>query len=151
MGFTLAESQKNAVATALRSKVLVITGGPGVGKTTIVNSILKIIMAKGTRVALAAPTGRAAKRLSESTGTEAKTIHRLLEFNPISGGFARCKELPLECDLLVIDETSMVDVPLMSQLLNAVPDKAAIIIVGDVDQLPSVGPGQGRLSHCLSS
>ncbi|MEJ2245106.1 MAG: ATP-dependent RecD-like DNA helicase [Acidobacteriota bacterium] len=150
LGFTLAESQKNAVATALRSKVLVITGGPGVGKTTIVNSILKIIMAKGARVALAAPTGRAAKRLSESTGTEAKTIHRLLEFNPISGGFARCRELPLECDLLVIDETSMVDVPLMSQLLNAVPDKAAMIIVGDVDQLPSVGPGQ-VLSDVIAS
>ena len=150
LGFTLAESQKNAVATALRSKILVITGGPGVGKTTIVNSILKIIMAKGARVALAAPTGRAAKRLSESTGTEAKTIHRLLEFNPISGRFARCRELQLECDLLVIDETSMVDVPLMSQLLNAVPDKAAVIIVGDVDQLPSVGPGQ-VLSDIIAS
>ena len=142
LGFTLAESQKHAVATALQVKVLVITGGPGVGKTTIVNSILKIIMAKGARVALAAPTGRAAKRLSESTGIEAKTIHRLLEFNPLSGGFKRSAEFPIECDLLVVDETSMVDVPLMAQLLNAVPDKAALIIVGDVDQLPSVGPGQ---------
>jgi exodeoxyribonuclease V alpha subunit len=142
LGFTLAGSQKNAVEAALRRKLLVITGGPGVGKTTIVNSILKIIMAKGARVALAAPTGRAAKRLSESTGIEAKTIHRLLEFNPVSGGFKRGPELPLECDLLVIDETSMVDVPLMAQLLKAVPDKSALIIVGDVDQLPSVGPGQ---------
>jgi exodeoxyribonuclease V alpha subunit len=142
LGFTLAGSQKNAVELALRDKVLVITGGPGVGKTTIVNSILKIVMAKGALVALAAPTGRAAKRLSESTGIEAKTIHRLLEFNPISGGFKRSAELPLECNLLVIDETSMVDVPLMAQLLRAVPDKAALIIVGDVDQLPSVGPGQ---------
>ncbi len=142
LGFTLAGSQKNAVELALRDKVLVITGGPGVGKTTIVNSILKIVMAKGALVALAAPTGRAAKRLSESTGIEAKTIHRLLEFNPISGGFKRGAESPLECNLLVIDETSMVDVPLMAQLLRAVPDKAAVIIVGDVDQLPSVGPGQ---------
>jgi exodeoxyribonuclease V alpha subunit len=142
LGVTLADSQKNAVAVALQTKALVITGGPGVGKTTIVNSILKIVMAKGTKVALAAPTGRAAKRLSESTRLEAKTIHRLLEFDPISGGFKRSAELPLECDLLVIDETSMVDVPLMASLLRAVPDHAAVIIVGDADQLPSVGPGQ---------
>jgi exodeoxyribonuclease V alpha subunit len=142
LGVELAESQKHAVAVALQSKALVITGGPGVGKTTIVNSILKIVMAKGAKVALGAPTGRAAKRLSESTGLEAKTLHRLLEFNPLSGGFKRSVELPIECDLLVIDETSMVDVPLMAQLLKAVPDRAAIIIVGDVDQLPSVGPGQ---------
>jgi exodeoxyribonuclease V alpha subunit len=138
----LAESQKDAVTLALRHKTLVITGGPGVGKTTIVNSIIKIVMAKGARVALAAPTGRAAKRLSESANLEAKTIHRLLEFDPIKGGFKRSAEFPIECDLLVIDETSMVDVPLMAQLLRAVPDRAAVIIVGDVDQLPSVGPGQ---------
>jgi exodeoxyribonuclease V alpha subunit len=142
LGVTLAESQKKAVAVALKAKTLVITGGPGVGKTTIVNSILKIVMAKGARVALAAPTGRAAKRLSESTGLEAKTIHRLLEFDPINGGFKRSADFPLECDLLVIDETSMVEVPLMAQLLRAVPDPAAVIIVGDADQLPSVGPGQ---------
>jgi exodeoxyribonuclease V alpha subunit len=142
LGVHLAESQKRAVATALSSKVLVITGGPGVGKTTIVNSILKIVMVKGVRVALCAPTGRAAKRLSESTSLEAKTIHRLLEFNPLSGGFNRSAESPIECDLLVIDETSMVDVPLMAQLLKAVPDRAALIVVGDVDQLPPVGPGQ---------
>jgi exodeoxyribonuclease V alpha subunit len=142
LGVTLAESQKEAVAVALKAKTLVITGGPGVGKTTIVNSILKIFMAKGIKVALAAPTGRAAKRLSESTGLEAKTIHRLLEFDPINGGFKRSADFPLECDLLVIDETSMVEVPLMAQLLRAVPDPAAVIIVGDADQLPSVGPGQ---------
>jgi exodeoxyribonuclease V alpha subunit len=142
LGVALAESQREAVAVALKAKTLVITGGPGVGKTTIVNSILKIVMAKGIKAALAAPTGRAAKRLSESTGLEAKTIHRLLEFEPINGGFKRSADFPLECDLLVIDETSMVDVPLMAQLLRAVPDRAAVIIVGDADQLPSVGPGQ---------
>ena len=142
LNVTLAASQKEAVDVALKAKTLVITGGPGVGKTTIVNSILKIVMAKGIKVALAAPTGRAAKRLSESTGLEAKTVHRLLEFDPINGGFKRSADFPLECDLLVIDETSMVDVPLMAQLLRAVPDLAAVIIVGDADQLPSVGPGQ---------
>lgn len=142
LGVSLAESQKEAVAIALKAKALVITGGPGVGKTTIVNSILKIVIAKGIKVALGAPTGRAAKRLSESTGLEAKTIHRLLEFDPINGGFKRSADFPLECDLLVIDETSMVDVPLIAQLLRAVPDRAAVIIVGDADQLPSVGPGQ---------
>ncbi len=142
LGVKLAESQREAVAKALRAKGLVITGGPGVGKTTIVNAILKIVSAKGAQAALAAPTGRAAKRLSESTGLEAKTIHRLLEFDPGSGGFKRTQTYPIECDLLVIDETSMVDVPLMASLLRAVPDRAALIIVGDVDQLPSVGPGQ---------
>jgi exodeoxyribonuclease V alpha subunit len=142
LGINLADSQKQAVVAALQVKAMVITGGPGVGKTTIVNSILKIVMAKGAKATLAAPTGRAAKRLSESTGLEAKTIHRLLEFDPVSGGFKRSEKFPIECDLLVIDETSMVDVPLMSQLLQAVPDRAAVIIVGDVDQLPSVGPGQ---------
>ena len=127
---------------ALATKVLVITGGPGVGKTTLVNSILKILSVKGVRIALAAPTGRAAKRLSESTGLEAKTIHRLLEVDPMHGGFRRNEEHALDCDLLVVDETSMIDVPLMHALLKAVPDHAALILVGDVDQLPSVGPGQ---------
>jgi exodeoxyribonuclease V alpha subunit len=142
LGVTLAESQRHAVKMAVSSKVMVITGGPGVGKTTLVNAILRILVVKGIRVALAAPTGRAAKRLSESTGMEAKTIHRLLEVDPRHGGFKRGVENPLECDLLVVDETSMVDVPLMASLVKALPDRAALMVVGDVDQLPSVGPGQ---------
>ncbi len=141
-GLTLAESQQAAVRLALGAKVLVITGGPGVGKTTLVNSILKIVAAKGPEIALAAPTGRAAKRLAESTGREATTIHRLLEADPKEGGFKRTDLQPLECDLLVVDETSMVDVPLMRALLKALPESAALLLVGDVDQLPSVGPGQ---------
>jgi exodeoxyribonuclease V alpha subunit len=119
-----------------------VTGGPGVGKTTLVNSIIKVLVAKGAKVALAAPTGRAAKRLADSTGLGAGTIHRLLETDPANGGFKRTEERPLECDLLVVDETSMVDVPLMHALLKAVPGRAALLLVGDVDQLPSVGPGQ---------
>jgi exodeoxyribonuclease V alpha subunit len=142
LGVTLAKTQHEAVSQALASKVMVITGGPGVGKTTIVKSILQIVAAKNVVIALAAPTGRAAKRLSESTGLVAKTIHRLLEFNPAGGGFKRGLDHPLECDLLVVDEVSMVDVPLMASLLKAVPNHAAVIFVGDVDQLPSVGPGQ---------
>ncbi|GBQ42813.1 SF1B family DNA helicase RecD2 [Komagataeibacter saccharivorans] len=141
-GLALAPSQQEAVRLALNSKVLVITGGPGVGKTTLVNAILKIVTAKGTDVQLCAPTGRAAKRLSESTGLEGKTIHRLLETDPASGTFKRDDTNPLTCDLLVVDEASMVDVLLMRSLLRALPDNAALLIVGDVDQLPSVGPGQ---------
>ena len=141
-GLKLAASQVEAIRLALRSKALVITGGPGVGKTTIVNSILRILSAKGAKLLLCAPTGRAAKRMSETTGMEAKTIHRLLEFDPKAFGFKRNEEIPLDCDLLVIDETSMVDVSLMQSLLKAVPDHAALLIVGDIDQLPSVGPGQ---------
>jgi len=141
-GLTLADSQKQAVVLAVSTKALVITGGPGVGKTTLVNAILKILMAKQVVVALCAPTGRAAKRLSESAGLEAKTIHRLLETEAKTGGFRRDDTNPLACDLLVVDETSMVDVPLMRSLLRALPDAAALLVVGDVDQLPSVGPGQ---------
>ena len=141
-GLALAPGQADAVRVALSSKASVITGGPGVGKTTIVNSILRILSAKGVDILLCAPTGRAAKRMSEATGFEAKTIHRLLEVDPRTGGFRRDGENPLDCGLLAIDETSMVDVMLMRALLAAVPDEAAMLIVGDVDQLPSVGPGQ---------
>jgi exodeoxyribonuclease V alpha subunit len=141
-GLALAASQVEAIRLALRSKVLVITGGPGVGKTTIVNSILRILAAKDVKLLLAAPTGRAAKRMSEATGMEAKTIHRLLEFDPKAFAFKRNEESPLDCALLVVDETSMVDVLLMQSLLKAVPDHAALLMVGDIDQLPSVGPGQ---------
>jgi exodeoxyribonuclease V alpha subunit len=139
---SLAPSQAAAIRRALLSKVLVITGGPGVGKTTIVNAILRILAAKGVTLLLCAPTGRAAKRMTEATGFEAKTIHRLLEVDAKGGGFKRNGDNPLECDLLVVDETSMVDVMLMQALMKAVPDNAALLIVGDIDQLPSVGPGQ---------
>ena len=138
----LADSQRAAIRLALTAKALVITGGPGVGKTTIVNSILKILAAKSVRLLLCAPTGRAAKRMTEATGVEAKTIHRLLEVDPRSGGFKRNADNPLDCDLLVVDEASMVDVMLMQALVKAIPDDAALLIVGDIDQLPSVGPGQ---------
>ena len=141
-GIALAESQAAALRQALASKVLVITGGPGVGKTTLVNGILKILGAKGVRTLLAAPTGRAAKRMTEATGVEAKTLHRLLEIDPRSGGFKRNEDNPLDGDLLVVDETSMVDVPLMYALVRAIPARMALILVGDVDQLPSVGPGR---------
>jgi exodeoxyribonuclease V alpha subunit len=141
-GLVLAESQREALALVLRSRVLVITGGPGVGKTTLVRSILLALRAKGVEVTLCAPTGRAAKRLAESTSMEAKTIHRLLEADPSAGGFKRNELEPLACDLLVVDEVSMVDVPLMRALLRALPEHAALLLVGDMDQLPSVGPGQ---------
>lgn len=139
---TLSPSQTEAITVALHAKVLVITGGPGVGKTTLVRSILQILAAKGVRIELCAPTGRAAKRMSETSGFEAKTIHRLLETDPRAGGFKRNAQNPLDCDLLVIDEASMVDVMLMHAVLKALPDQAALIVVGDIDQLPSVGPGQ---------
>src|SRR6202162_1724596 len=142
VGLVLAESQAIAIKLALVSKVLVITGGPGVGKTTIVKAILRILAAKGVRLLLCAPTGRAAKRMTEATGFEAKTIHRMLEVDPKGGGFKRSEDNPLYCDLLVVDEPSMVDIMLMQALVKAVPDHAALLIVGDIDQLPSVGPGQ---------
>jgi len=150
IGLALAETQVAAIRLALMSKVLVITGGPGVGKTTIINAILRILVAKGANLLLCAPTGRAAKRMSEATGFEAKTIHRLLEVDPKTGGFKRGDDNPLDCDLLVIDETSMVDVMLTQALTKAVPEKAALLIVGDIDQLPSVGPGQ-VLADVISS
>ncbi|WP_440867951.1 SF1B family DNA helicase RecD2 [Symbiopectobacterium purcellii] len=141
LGITLADSQKRAVTLALTAKVLVITGGPGVGKTTLMNTIMTILRAKQVTAMLCAPTGRAAKRLSESTGLEAKTIHRLLEIDPATGQFKRNESTPLPCELLVVDECSMIDVPLANQLLKAIATHTAIIFVGDVDQLPSVGPG----------
>ena len=140
-GLSLSESQREAVVRAVNGKVTVITGGPGVGKTTVINSILRIIRAKGVKVLLCAPTGRAAKRLSESTSAEAKTIHRLLEFDPRTMGFKHNLDEPLDGELVVVDEVSMVDTVLMNQLLRAVPDHCAVLLVGDVDQLPSVGPG----------
>ncbi|MCY4551028.1 MAG: ATP-dependent RecD-like DNA helicase, partial [Defluviicoccus sp.] len=141
-GLALAPGQAEAVRRALASKAMVVTGGPGVGKTTIVNAILSILSARGVGIELCAPTGRAAKRMSEATGREARTIHRLLEVDPRHGGFRRGADNPLACGLLVVDETSMVDVMLMRALLSALPDEAGLLIVGDVDQLPSVGPGQ---------
>lgn len=141
MGIELAPTQRDAVRQATTQKILVITGGPGTGKTTLVRAILEIFAAKKLRCGLCAPTGRAAKRLGESTGREAKTIHRLLEFDPAFGGFKRDRENLLDVDLLVVDETSMVDIVLMNQLIRAVPPWACLVLVGDVDQLPSVGPG----------
>jgi exodeoxyribonuclease V alpha subunit len=140
-GKVLAPSQREALRTALTSRVVIITGGPGVGKTTLVNSILLILRAKKVKCLLCAPTGRAAKRLTETTGMEAKTIHRLLEVDPATGRFLRNEDKPLDCDLLVVDETSMVDVLLMYALLRGLPKTSGLIMVGDVDQLPSVGPG----------
>ena len=142
LNIKLAKSQKLAISKALESKLMVITGGPGTGKTTLVNSLLKTLAAKKLNIKLCAPTGRAAKRLSESTGLEATTIHRLLEIDPAYGSFKRNEESPLLCDYLVIDETSMVDVPLFYSLLKALPLHSALLLVGDVDQLPSVGAGQ---------
>ncbi|QVL30642.1 ATP-dependent RecD-like DNA helicase [Telmatocola sphagniphila] len=141
MGIQFAESQKEAIRSTFTEKVIVIRGGPGVGKTTIVRGIIEIFQAKKLTVALGAPTGRAAKRLSESTGQEAKTIHRLLEYDAGLLGFVRDRDNPIDCDLLVVDEASMVDVTLMHHLLRAIPPWACLVIVGDVDQLPSVGPG----------
>jgi exodeoxyribonuclease V alpha subunit len=141
LGINLATGQQEAIRQAVQHKMLVITGGPGVGKTTLVRSILEIFTAKEMKCVLAAPTGRAAKRLAETTGRTAKTIHRLLEFDPATGEFKRNQQNPLKGDLFVLDEVSMVDVVLGHQFFRAVPAGACVILVGDVDQLPSVGPG----------
>jgi exodeoxyribonuclease V alpha subunit len=138
---TLAPAQRAAVKGAAEHKLIVVTGGPGVGKTTIVRAILDVMKRAHLNVRLAAPTGRAAKRLHEATSHEATTLHRLLEFDPRAGGFQLDERKPLEADVVIVDEASMIDVPLGAALLSALPDAARLVIVGDADQLPSVGPG----------
>jgi exodeoxyribonuclease V alpha subunit len=140
-GIALARQQADAVRAALSAKAVVITGGPGVGKTTIVRGIVSILGKKGVSVGLAAPTGRAAKRLSDATGMPASTLHRLLEWRPADASFGRNAARPLECEVLIVDEASMVDVRLGADLLAALAPSARLVLVGDVDQLPSVGPG----------
>ena len=139
-----ATSQKTAICGAVENSIEVITGGPGTGKTTIINCIIEVFEKAGMKVFMAAPTGRAAKRMTEATGREAKTIHRLLELG--MGGddgsqFFKSEESPLDCDVLIVDEASMIDIMLMNSLLKAISIGTRLIIVGDVDQLPSVGPG----------
>ncbi len=138
---TLAPAQRAAVQGAAEHKLIVVTGGPGVGKTTIIRAMLDVMRRARLDVRLAAPTGRAAKRLAEATSHEASTLHRLLEFEPRAGGFQRGEQKPVEADVVIVDEASMIDVPLGAALLSALPDAARLVIVGDADQLPSVGPG----------
>jgi len=141
LGLKLGGAQKEALKQSLVSKVMVITGGPGVGKTTLIRSIIEILIRMNPRIRLAAPTGRAAKRLSEATGRDATTIHRLLEFDPSKGQFKHHQNRLLKGDVFIIDEASMIDLALAYQLIRAIPDQAVLVLVGDVDQLPSVGPG----------
>jgi exodeoxyribonuclease V alpha subunit len=140
-GATLVQAQREAVSQAARSGVLVVTGGPGVGKTTIVRALMELYSRAGLRLGLAAPTGRASRRMTEATGRDACTLHRLLETDPRRGGFARDERRPLELDALVVDECSMLDQSLACALLRAVPAQARLVLVGDVDQLPSIGAG----------
>jgi exodeoxyribonuclease V alpha subunit len=140
-GIELSPEQKDAIRQSVGARVLVITGGPGTGKTTLVKSIVDIYEKKRLRLCLCAPTGRAAKRMSEATGRDSKTIHRLLEYSPKYGAFIRDETHPLDADIVVVDEMSMVDIVLMYSLLRAVPPNGSLVLVGDVDQLPSVGPG----------
>jgi len=141
MGFSLAPRQREALANAITSKVSIITGGPGVGKTTIIRALTEIFAVRKLDIRLAAPTGRAAKRMSEATGHEAQTLHRLLKFNPSVGAFDFNLDNPMDGDCFILDETSMIDIRLVGQFLEALPDPATLILVGDIDQLPSVGPG----------
>ncbi len=150
LSITLAPRQIEAVRAAVENKLMIITGGPGTGKTTIINAIIKIFSRLGMKVMLAAPTGRAAKRMSEATDHEARTIHRMLEYSIQKGGFQKNELNPLDCDLLIIDEASMIDTILMYYLLKAIPPRATFILVGDVDQLPSVGAGN-VLKDCINS
>ena len=148
LGITLDEMQRKAVLLSMQSGIMIITGGPGTGKTTTINAIIRCIEQEGLDVMLAAPTGRAAKRMTEATGYEAKTVHRMLELNgSISENgrsvyFERNSENPLEADVFIVDEMSMIDIQLFNALLKAIPAGARLILVGDVNQLPSVGPGQ---------
>lgn len=137
----LAEKQIEAINLSVKHKVLVITGGPGTGKTTIIKAIMRVFMALQLKVLMAAPTGRAAKRMQEATGFDARTIHRLLEYAPRRGGFQKNQDYPLDADVIIVDEASMIDIILMHHLLKAVPTHATLILVGDINQLPSVGPG----------
>jgi exodeoxyribonuclease V alpha subunit len=141
LSIQLAQNQLEAIRNAIENKVLILTGGPGTGKTTVINAILKIFNAMGARCLLAAPTGRAAKRMSEATGIPAQTVHRLLEFSFQRGGFQKNEEKPLNCHVLIVDEASMIDTVLMHHLMKAIPSTASFILVGDINQLPSVGPG----------
>jgi exodeoxyribonuclease V alpha subunit len=141
LSIILADKQIEAVRCVTGNKVMIITGGPGTGKTTIINAIIRIFSVIKTKIMLAAPTGRAAKRMMETTGHEAKTIHRLLEYSMRKGGFQKNGDSPLDCDLLIIDEASMIDTLLMHHLLKAIPSRATFVLVGDVNQLPSVGAG----------
>ena len=150
VGFELTSEQVNAVSAALTQKVSIITGGPGTGKTTILLAVVKILVAKKVRILLASPTGRAAQRMSEATDTFAQTIHRLLNFDPHAGRFKTCKRNPLKADFIIVDEASMLDTRLASALFNALPVSAHLLLVGDVNQLPSIGAGNvlGDLIKC---
>ena len=141
MDIQFAPQQKKAIRTALMENTMILTGGPGTGKTTTTVGMIRLFEAEGRRIVLAAPTGRAAKRLSETTGREAKTIHRLLEFSFQENGFKRNRENPLDADVVIVDEMSMVELVLMNRLMQAIPSNASVVFIGDTDQLPSVGAG----------
>ncbi|MCY3722949.1 AAA family ATPase [Candidatus Poribacteria bacterium] len=141
MDLRFAPQQRKAIYTAMTTRTMILTGGPGTGKTTTVLGMIRLFEAEGRRITLTAPTGRAAKRLSETTGSEAKTIHRLLEFSPRNNGFKRNRQNPLDTDVVIVDETSMVDLVLMNRLMQAIRPGTTVILIGDIDQLPSVGAG----------